>query len=438
MTHLLLFVVFFVLFASRALGFDTSLAPGLSVKNAFLYLLFVGLAIETAVTRRRRLELMPVFVPMFLYAAYATFSWLVVVLIIDYPGYSAWASLISLKGGPMEDLLVLLVFFYGITDAKRALWLLRSMTWLVIIGNVVTVLDSLGVVTVGLHQEEDGRVGGTIGAVNEYGAFLAFMLPLVVANYLTDRGLWKVLAGLGVLCSGVAFLMAMSRGAIVGLAAGGLIGAYYLRATVPAQTVVRTAIAVGFLCVVVVIGTFMSGYGDLLAERFGRMGGSTYEAGSGRTMIWGKAIADMLNQPVSFLTGFGWFAYNTFSPSGFATHNVYLYILYNLGMIGVALFLVTAGNVLRTARRALEQASASARPWLVAFVFGFLALLVTIFFGNFGVPWLYVWGFVGISLRLAVAESTTEPTSIAVRSDGLARPLDASVQASEGRYFRIK
>jgi hypothetical protein len=65
--HYFLFALFFVMFASRSLGFDLSLAPGLSVKNGFLYLIFLGLAIQTVLTRQRKLEILSVFVPFFLY-----------------------------------------------------------------------------------------------------------------------------------------------------------------------------------------------------------------------------------------------------------------------------------------------------------------------------------------------------------------------------------
>ena len=102
-------------------------------------------------------------------------------------------------------------------------------------------------------------------------------------------------------------------------------------------------------------------------------------------------------------------------------------------MIGVALFLVTAGNVLSVARAALLRAGPEARPLLVAFVFGFLALLVSIFFGNFYEAWLYVWGFVGISLRLAVSEAGAEPTIVQDRARGPAAGRDDKTTRRAGR-----
>jgi hypothetical protein len=417
MIAFLLFLLFFVLFTSRALGFDLSLAPGLSVKNAFLYLIFATIAIDTALTRRRKLELLPVLVPFALYMLYAIFSWLVILLILDYPGYSHMMAVMTLKAGPIEHLLVLLIFFYGLTDTKRAIWLLRGMVWLVIVGNVVTAVDALGIVSLGIiPQREDGRVGGTIGSSNEYGAFLAFFLPAIVALYWTETGWKKLIAGIGAVVSSLTFLMALSRGAIVGLVAGSIIGVWYLRARIPPQVLIRSGFAAALLCLLALGGAFVFGYGDLVFERFALFGAGGYDASSGRTMIWGKALNSMLEDPVTFITGFGWYAYQSSIHFGFATHNSYLNLLYNLGIIGVGLFLLAAVNSLRICRASVDRADPEARPFIIAFVFGFLALLCSIFFGELHTSWLYIWALAGISMRLAVANLGVDAADAANRA----------------------
>jgi Zn-dependent protease with chaperone function len=343
---------------------------------------------------------------------YAIFSWLVILLILDYPGYSHMMAVMTLKAAPIEHLLVLLIFFYGLTDTKRAMWLLRGMVWLVIVGNVVTAVDALGIVSLGIiPQREDGRVGGTIGSSNEYGAFLAFFLPAIVALYWTETGWKKLFAGIGAVVSGLTFLMALSRGAIVGLVAGSIIAAWYLRASIPPQVLIRSGFAAVLLCFLALGGAFVSGYGDLLLDRFGLFGEGGYDASSGRIVIWGKALNSMLEHPLSFITGFGWHAYQSSIHFGFATHNTYLNLLYNLGIIGVGLFLLAAFNAMRICRASLDRADPEARPFIIAFVFGFLALLCSIFFGELHTSWLYVWAMVGISMRLAVANLRVEATA---------------------------
>lgn len=422
--HILLFSLFFVLFASRTLGFDLSLAPGLSVKNAFLYLIFASLAIEAALTRRKKLELLPVFVPYAVYVYYAVMSWIVVLLLVDYQGYDLRPTLISLKSGPVEHLLVLLIFFYGTSDRTHGTWVLRNMVWLIIVGNVVTVVDTINMPDLGLIEErQDGRVGGTIGNSNEFGAFLAFFMPMIIAVYWTEKGFKKLLAGIGTLISGVAFLMAVSRGAIVGLFCGGALAAWYLRDLIPTRLMIRAGFGVVLLACAIVAGAFLTGYGELLMDRFAQFEAATlHKVSSGRTTIWITALESMLEHPVSLVTGFGWDAYKSFNFQ-YATHNAYLLVFYDLGIIGLGLFLLVIRNVLATARAALVRDGLGAKPLLFAFVFGFFALLVAIFFGELYSSWLYVWATVGISLRIAVSETEANPAMVHATSSYASRSV---------------
>jgi O-antigen ligase len=274
------------------------------------------------------------------------------------------------------------------------------------LGNLITVVDTLDIPDLGIIQaRDDGRVGGTLGSANEYGAFLAFFLPATIAMYWSLEGGKKVVAGLGSLLSGIALLMTVSRGAMVGLAVGSVIAAFVLRKVVPARVVLRAGVAAVIFVGVALIGGIAAGYGELLAERFSLFGGGGYEASSGRTVIWGRALANMLDHPQTLITGFGWYAYETSRNFGFATHNSYLNILYNLGLIGVALYLVVAVNILRTAKAAIYRRGISNDPLLAAFVFGYLSLLVSIFFGELHTAWLYIWAIIGLALRSAVPEN---------------------------------
>lgn len=410
--HVLLFLLFFVLFTSRTLGFDLSLAPGLSVKNAFLYLIFAALAIDAALTRRYKLEILPVLVPFALYVYYAVFTWVVVLLLLDYQDYSARATLISLKSGPVEHFLILLIFFYGTRTASQGIWVIRNMLWLIILGNVVTVVDGLNIPDLGLiEQRFDGRVDGPIGQSNEYAAFLAAFLPAIFSLFWTEKGFKKAIAGAGALFSGLAFLMAVSRGAIVGLLAGCIVGGIYLRDFIPAKIMLRAAMGAVLCTFAVGVGLFFTDYGELLLERFAQFdSGNINEISSGRTMIWTTAIDSMLENPVTFLTGYGWEAYKAFYFR-YATHNTYLGLLFDLGLIGLGMMLLAMVNIVRTVRSALRHAGPENQHMLVAFILGFLSLSASLVFGELHTSWLYVWAFVGISLRLAVAEKEASPVA---------------------------
>ena len=405
MTRILLFLLFFVLLAGETLGLDMSLAPGLSVKNAFLYMLLLGIAIDTALNRNRRIEAPSVIVPYLLCISYAMFTWLVVVLILQYSGYSAMGSLVTLKGGLADHLIVFLVFFYGVLNVKDALWLIKAMLWLVIVGNLVTVVDALNLPDLGLIQErEDGRVGGPIGESNQYAVFLTLFLPGALALAAVARGWTRRLAIGGACVSALALLMTVSRGGILGLVVGGLLAAIFLRRFIPNRTLIYAVFfGIAFLTIGLLLA-YAAGYGELLYDRFvDRSTGSAWEASSGRTVIWGRTLEKMIDTPITLITGYGWNSYRYFPDFGYAPHNSYLGIYFNLGVIGLALVLFSFWNVLRIAKRAIAIAPLDLSPLLVAFIFGFLGMLVGIFFVELYSPWLFIWAYTGANMRLAVS-----------------------------------
>ena len=126
-------------------------------------------------------------------------------------------------------------------------------------------------------------------------------------------------------------------------------------------------------------------------------------------MIWEVALSSMLDYPVTFVTGFGWYAYQS-DNFNFQAHRTYIDLLYNLGMIGLSLFLLLVLNSLRTMRAGINVVGAEARPLLFGIIFGFLSLLMTLVFNQLVTTWLYVWAIIGISLRIAVSTTEGETT----------------------------
>jgi len=124
------------------------------------------------------------------------------------------------------------------------------------------------------------------------------------------------------------------------------------------------------------------------------------EVSSGRTNIWRNTVAHMMAEPVTLVTGFGWNVYNT--RFVYVTHNFYLDQWFNLGLVGVVAFLVLLYQAVTTARSAASIASPELRRYLIAFVFGMLALAVALFFANLTKPWAYIWMYVGMTSRAAV------------------------------------
>jgi hypothetical protein len=72
-------------------------------------------------------------------------------------------------------------------------------------------------------------------------------------------------------------------------------------------------------------------------------------------MIWSTALKVMMQQPWSFLTGFGFDVYSTMGFE-YAPHNAYLGMLFNLGLPGLVAFLLIIVQAAFAARSAAEIA----------------------------------------------------------------------------------
>ena len=93
------------------------------------------------------------------------------------------------------------------------------------------------------------------------------------------------------------------------------------------------------------------------------------------------------------------------------THNTYLKILFNLGAIGVSLYLVVLINILVSCRRMIPTAPPTVRSHLIAFFFGFVAMNISVFFVDLYKPWLYIWAYIGLVMRLGVSSMSAWNTA---------------------------
>lgn len=392
---------------ARAIGIDLSLGPGLSVKNALLYLSAILIAIEAAVTGNRKLELLSVIGPFGLLVLYALLTWIFVLLLMDYTHYSPRPTLIRLKTKLGDQFLMLLVFFYGVVNLKDAVWLLKSLIWVMAIGSLVTVVDTFNIPDLGIiTTREDGRVEGILGSAQEFGALMAFFVPATVALWWTERGAKRALALFGVGLGLIALFLSASRGAIVGITAGSVLAAFYLRRLISAPVLGRgmaATLAIAVMAVVVLIST---DFGYVLEERMthGIGTGDIATLSSGRVVFWGQALREMMQYPLTFLTGFGWEAYYQSAGHHPATHSVYVDRLYNLGLIGLSLTIIPFVNAMAIARRAVQAATPDLSPYMMALVFGLVGLAITIAFSDIEAL-MYAWGVTGVALRIALLQT---------------------------------
>ena len=405
MLRYLLLFFFFLMLAGHELGLNVALGPGLSTKNLLLYMIVVGIAVTAAVTRNRELELLSVFVPFAVLIAYAILTWVVIIVFFDKPEYSPRATLISLKSTLVDGFLTLAVFFYGVLNRKDARWLLKAIIVLVVISNVVTLVDSLNMPNLGIIDSRlrDGRFLGFMGAANDYGMLLVLFLPMSIALYQTSSGPAKWWSAIGAAVTGLCFLLTASRGAYLGAILGFMVSAIYLKRYISVNFVVRgVALSLIALAALILI-MLLAGYSELLLDRLALFEGSAHTASSGRTTAWLNALGTMAETPLTFVTGFGFEAYESSREFNIAMHNHYLHKLFNLGLIGVALFLAVFGSILNIAKSSTPLAGPDSRPFLIAMVIGLLSLLVTQIFGQYYRSSYLIWACLGVGLRLALA-----------------------------------
>ena len=416
MLRYLLLFFFFLMLAGPELGMNVNLGPGLSTKNVLLYLMVVGIAINSAVVRNRKLEALSVFIPFALLVVYAILTWVITIVFLDKPEYSPRATLISLKSSLVDNFLILAVFYYGVLTRKDALWLLKAIIVLVVIANGVTVIDSFNVPNLGIIDSRwsDGRFEGFMGAANDYGMLLVLFLPLSIALYQTSNGGTRLLAGVGAALTAVCLVLTASRGAYVGVIGGLLLSAWFLRRFVSFHSVIRGAVISLIALAVLIPILLLSDYSDLFLDRFAKFEGNIHTASSGRTTYWLHALRVMAESPLSFVTGFGFGAYEFSREFSIAMHNHYLNILFNLGFIGLALFLTVFGSILTIVRSSISRAKTESKPYLIVLVVGLLCLLVTQVFGQYYRSAYLIWACLGVGLRLAM-EIRRDPVELTGR-----------------------
>ena len=428
--RLLLISLVLFLTASAVFDFDPGPLPGVKIKNALLYLIVLGLMLRMTLDRNFRVQRPGVPILFGILIGYALLTYVAIVLAIDYPRYQVLQAGFILKNSLVDQMLFFLVFFYGLRSNEDALVVLKVLLTAWALSHIVAVLDATGVFHVGdIEQRSDGRVQGSVGESNQYGAFVALSLPAIVALVTMTRGVWRMFWVAASVVTAAALVMPVSRGAFVATMFATVFGLWLFRRFMPARRLMAWT-AWGMLGAVLAGVLVMSlGFGDLIYQRVVNQGGGDLtSASSGRTEIWATVLEVMFDKPLTLLTGFGWEAYSTF-PFRWVTHNHYLQQFFNLGMVGLICSALLMIVPIRAANMAATFARPDVRPVLIAFGMGTIALATAVFFVNLYSPWLYYWSYAGIVMRLAanaLEPQAYAPAAVAAPAPGRAeRARDA-------------
>ncbi len=424
---------FLMMYAGDELSLNISLGPGMSTKNLLLYLILVWIALSSAVERNRTFDLRSVLIPFALLIVYAITTWAVVAFILTPVDYDARGAFISIKSSLVDQYLTFVIFLFGVIRAKDAYWLLRLILWITIIGNVVTLIDSFNIPNLGILENagrKAGRFDGFVGQPNSYGQLLVLFLAPTIVLYGGESGRKKFFAAIGVFSGALALLLTGSRGAWVGLIVGSAFAAFYLRREISMQTVVRVSVVGTLVCIIIVIVTVIAGYADVYLQSFEKFEGGTDRATSGRATLWKTALLAMIDNPISFITGYGYHAYDSSRQFFKAVHNVYLSYLYDLGVVGLVLFVAVFARILVVARSVIEKAGQDDRRYLIAMIFGLSAFLITLFFSEYHGSGYLLWAYLGVVMRIAM--EVKAGVGFGIQGDGTTPPPEHLLSKTTG------
>lgn len=395
---LILFMV--LLTAGDVFGWQVSLGPGLSTKNAMLYLLIMLLAFRFAV-QGETLQARAITACFLLLILYAIVSYVIVVLGGFYSRYNVIDNGILLKN-LVDNMLFFLVFFYGVRSDRAALSTLKWLLATVALAHVMAMLNALDIITFGdIEQRGDGRVQGFVGESNQYGAFVAMSLPAMASLALVTRGaqrtFWVLLAAM----TAITLVMTVSRGAFVATLVAGAAALVMFRRYIPKGRLPLIALAAVFSMAVAAVLAIVLGFGDLLYARLiGEASSDLGSTSSGRTEIWTDALAVMIENPLTLLSGYGWRSYWSM-PFRYSPHNQYLNFWFNLGLVGLGCVVLLFVLPIRTAREAIERGMRATSFLMMGFIVATIALATAIFFVDLYTPWVYYWAYAGLAMRLA-------------------------------------
>jgi O-antigen ligase len=396
--------------AVDVLQLDVSVGPGLSLKNAVLYLLAGVVALRMVTRRDSRFELPRLQIAFMLLIAYAIVTWLIAWRVIQYDNYPGIDNGILLKATLVDHYILFLVCVYGLRSAPEATTALSALLLVCAGANLLTVSDTLGVTHFGLIDvRDDGRVEGALGEANQYAGFLTFLIPMYAAAAFVARDFWRLVwLGCAALAM-LAMLTTVSRGGFIALLGGACIGGYVFRRYISVGRIGSWA-ALGLALVVILLFAVSGTMRSLIVDRLFNESahGGISNVSDGRSDIWVHTLSLFMDHPVTLITGYGWRAYWSM-PHVKSPHNTYMNYWFNLGLPGLACLVYMLGAVWSTARSAaLACADVRVRYLLIGFCFGLAGIYISIFFVEFYAPWRYLWAFFGIAMRLALAVSLND------------------------------
>lgn len=401
------FILFAVLLISEMLGIKLGVSQGLSAKNILMYVLLTIIGLNAALSTNKGENKIGFAHAGFLFLIiYAFISWqLTSVAQPLIPGIDSMSRLTSLKGMLVDHYLFFIIFYYSITTIKDGIWMVKSMLVLIFLTTAITIVDVYDIPDLGIIKQMErgsnaGRVQGPLGEPNQYASFLVLFIPSYIGMAYYNRGVKSGFYQLASVLSLVALLLTGSRGGLLGLFGGAVIGARSLRKILNIRQMIATTFKFGIV-VLFALTVVSFKYSHVI---MGRLEATTEAkdattASAGRLWIWEEGIKVMQGNPLSFITGMGWDTYAGYV--GVVSHNTFLAVLFELGLLGLCAYLAIIRGIYKSVKTASIGSGDEERIVISSFLFGFLSLYISLFFVNLFNPWFFIWAYMGVVMKVS-------------------------------------
>jgi len=133
-----------LLIASDFLGHNPGLGPGLSVKNACLYVVSLALMFRIALGGQFKLRMPGLHMAWALWIGYAILTFFTAWLVIHYRNYSALQSAIALKSDLIDSAMFCFAIFYGVHTEKDYRTVMIALMAAMGISSILTLTDLAG------------------------------------------------------------------------------------------------------------------------------------------------------------------------------------------------------------------------------------------------------------------------------------------------------
>lgn len=306
-----------------------------SVLGGLKDLLFLAILLSTFVFARLGGRLNRIETPVLV-----LFLIFVMLMIFHIPGQGLKIGLMGFKASAEFVFTFLLGASLGAKRLKPAVWALVISGLFATIYGFFQVASQgfsyvLGVKTLTLAGRASG-VFGNLYASNAYGVYLVVVTLSAFYLFEDARGAKKVFALLVAILAAIALVLTFSRRSWLALMVGMLAYSYFTKSKTAAIPLIAALVA-GIL----IAPTFFI---DRLRFLFSLADSSTI----GRFIEWRAILKEVFSQMFVAIWGLGLGAYGTVPialkiPGAINSHNYYLLILGQLGIVGLAMFLALVG-----------------------------------------------------------------------------------------------